>query len=74
MKNVKIDSLFIDEGFGTLDQNTLETVLTVLEQLQYKSSCSIGVISHVAQLKERITTQIVLDLNAAGHSTITVMG
>jgi exonuclease SbcC len=73
-KNVKIESLFIDEGFGTLDQNTLETVLTVLEQLQYKSSCSIGVISHVAQLKERITTQIVLDLNAAGHSTINVMG
>ncbi|SHJ48153.1 exonuclease SbcC [Reichenbachiella agariperforans] len=73
-KNVKIESLFIDEGFGTLDQNTLETVLTVLEQLQYKSACSIGVISHVEQLKERITTQIVLDLNAAGHSTISVVG
>ncbi|WP_459211978.1 AAA family ATPase [Aquimarina rhabdastrellae] len=55
--NVSIGSLFIDEGFGTLDTNTLETVIATLETLQEQGKM-IGIISHVENLKERIPTQI----------------
>lgn len=71
-KNIKIGSLFIDEGFGTLDQSTLDTVLDVLEQLQYTSNCKIGIISHVEMLKERISCQIQLTRGANGFSSIAV--
>ncbi len=55
--HVSIGSLFIDEGFGTLDTNTLETVIATLETLQAQGKM-IGIISHVENLKERIPTQI----------------
>lgn len=55
--NVSIDSLFIDEGFGTLDTQTLETVISTLETLQAQGKM-IGIISHVDNLKERIPAQI----------------
>ena len=55
--NVKIESLFIDEGFGSLDSNTLETAISALETLQTQGKM-IGIISHVESLKERIPTQI----------------
>ena len=54
-----IDSLFLDEGFGTLDQETLETALDALDGLN-ASGKMVGVISHVEALKERIPTQIVI--------------
>lgn len=52
-----IDSLFLDEGFGTLDQETLETALNALDHLN-ASGKMVGVISHVESLKERIPTRI----------------
>jgi exonuclease SbcC len=52
-----IDSLFIDEGFGTLDADTLEVAMSALENLRATGK-TIGVISHVEAMKERITTQI----------------
>ncbi len=52
-----IDSLFLDEGFGTLDQETLEVALNALDSLN-ASGKMVGVISHVEALKERIPTQI----------------
>ncbi|MGR6036414.1 MAG: AAA family ATPase [Candidatus Nitrosoglobus sp.] len=52
-----IDSLFLDEGFGTLDAETLETVLDALDNLN-ASGKMIGIISHIEALKERIPTQI----------------
>ena len=52
-----IDSLFLDEGFGTLDQETLETALSALDSLN-ASGKMVGIISHVETLKERIPMQI----------------
>ncbi len=73
-KNTRINSLFIDEGFGSLDQETLDTALSTLERLQHETNRTIGIISHVAALKERITTQIELTKDAGGRSSITVRG
>jgi len=71
-RSVNIDTLFIDEGFGTLDSETLEVALTALETLR-QGNKSVGVISHVGLLKERITTQIVVTKGASGHSTLKVV-
>ncbi len=71
-KNVEINSLFIDEGFGTLDPETLDQTLDTLEKLQAESSKTIGIISHVDSLKERIATQIQLKRNGQGYSSLEV--
>ncbi|WP_341222230.1 AAA family ATPase [Polaribacter atrinae] len=71
-KNVKIDSLFIDEGFGTLDGNTLETVISTLETLQSQGKI-IGIISHVENLKERIPTQIQITKKNNGVSVVAIL-
>jgi exonuclease SbcC len=67
----EIESLFLDEGFGTLDQNTLETVMLALENLQQKGR-KIGIISHVELLRERISTQIVVEAIGNGTSKVYV--
>ena len=59
-KNVQIESMFIDEGFGTLDAESLDQTLDALERLQLESSKLIGIISHVDSIKERVGTQIQL--------------
>ncbi|CAA6824071.1 MAG: Exonuclease SbcC, partial [uncultured Sulfurovum sp.] len=56
-QKISIDSLFLDEGFGTLDSDSLEMALTALNALQ-SSGKMVGVISHVEALKERIGLQI----------------
>lgn len=56
-QKVRVDSLFLDEGFGTLDEDALEMALTALTGLQQEGKL-IGVISHVVTLKQRINTQI----------------
>ncbi|QYA27068.1 AAA family ATPase [Gramella sp. MT6] len=71
-KNVEINSLFIDEGFGTLDPETLDQTLDTLEKLQAESSKTIGIISHVDSLKERISTQIKLTRNGQGYSSLSI--
>lgn len=71
-KKTKIESLFIDEGFGTLDQETLEIALDTLQKLQYETNRTIGIISHVPALKERIGTQIEIIKSPNGHSSIVV--
>ncbi|SDR92533.1 exonuclease SbcC [Polaribacter sp. KT25b] len=71
-KNVKIESLFIDEGFGTLDGNTLETVISTLETLQSQGKI-IGIISHVENLKERIPTQIQITKKSNGISSVAII-
>lgn len=73
-KNVNLESLFIDEGFGTLDQESLDVAMNTLERLQTESQKTVGVISHVEALKERIHVQIKLDKNAQGYGTIKIEG
>lgn len=72
-QNVRVDSLFLDEGFGTLDEDALDTALETLSSLQQEGKL-IGVISHVAALKERIATQINVSPLAGGRSSITGPG
>ncbi len=63
-----IDSLFLDEGFGTLDGETLEVALDALDQLN-ASGKTIGIISHVEALKERIPVQLKVRKGVGlGHS------
>ncbi len=71
-RKAKISSLFIDEGFGTLDSNTLETAVATLETLQATGK-TIGVISHVQALKDRIFTQIQVEKLAGGVSTLKII-
>jgi exonuclease SbcC len=68
----RIDSLFIDEGFGTLDPQTLDVAITTLENLQATGKM-IGIISHVDALKERITTQIQVTRQSGGVSKIEIV-
>jgi exonuclease SbcC len=71
-KTVSIDSLFIDEGFSTLDKDAQQMALDTLDNLQSVSQKTIGVISHVEALKSRINVQIQLDKNAQGYSSLKV--
>lgn len=67
-----IDSLFLDEGFGSLDGDTLEIALTALDSLN-ASGKMIGIISHVEAMKERITAQIRVEKGGGiGHSQLLV--
>jgi exonuclease SbcC len=66
----RIESLFLDEGFGTLDAQTLDTALDALDALN-ASGKTIGVISHVEAMKERIPVQIkVRKMNGLGYSQL----
>ena len=68
-QKISIDSLFLDEGFGTLDEDSLETALNALNLLQ-SSGKMVGVISHVEALKERIPLQIKVVPKGDGTSFI----
>ncbi len=70
---MKIESLFIDEGFGSLDIDTLSVAMDALENLQTQGR-KIGIISHVEEMKERITTQIQVIKAANGRSMVKIIG
>jgi len=72
-RKVRVDSLFLDEGFGTLDEEALETSLDTLSGLQQDGKL-IGIISHVSALKERISTQINIIPVSGGRSSLSGPG
>jgi len=72
-RKVRVDSLFLDEGFGTLDEEALETSLDTLSGLQQDGKL-IGIISHVSALKERISTQINITPVSGGRSSLSGPG
>lgn len=69
--NLKVESLFIDEGFGSLDADSLRMAMEALEQLQMQGR-KIGVISHVQEMSERIAVQVQLHKSANGRSAIEI--
>ena len=72
-RKVRVDSLFLDEGFGTLDEDALESALETLSGLQQDGKL-IGIISHVSALKERISTLISVHPVSGGKSVISGPG
>lgn len=60
-----LNSMFLDEGFGTLDEDTLETVATTLEHLAADSDRMVGVINHVPALAERVPSRFVVSHTGA---------
>lgn len=66
---VTIEALFIDEGFGSLDEEALEMAMEALEGIE-NAGRMIGIISHVRELKERIPQQIIVETSGTGRSSI----
>ena len=71
-KHRKIESLFLDEGFGVLDDEMLYKVMSALKGLRANGK-TVGVVSHVKRLAEEIPTQIRLEKGPGGSSLITVV-
>lgn len=69
---IKLDTLFVDEGFGSLDSEALSKAYSTLTGLT-EGNRLVGIISHVAELKERIDRQIVVKKQRSGGSTATVV-
>ena len=68
---IKLDTMFVDEGFGSLDEESLSQAMKALNSLA-EGNRLVGIISHVAELKERIEKQIVVTKERTGGSTLTV--
>ena len=65
---IVLSSMFVDEGFGTLDQETLETALDTLLRLK-STGRMVGIISHVSELKQRIP--LILEVTTEGYQSVT---
>ena len=70
---IRLDAMFIDEGFGTLDENALRQAMSLLTRLA-DGNRLIGVISHVPELKERITKRIIIQKKTFGSVAYTEEG
>ncbi|MFO1349227.1 MAG: AAA family ATPase [Gammaproteobacteria bacterium] len=68
-----VESLFIDEGFGTLDGTTLDVALACLDVLQAQG-CQVGVISHVPAMLERVGVQVRVEPRGGGRSAVRIVG
>ena len=62
---IRLDAIFVDEGFGTLDSEALDCALLALQDLQ-KAGRMVGIISHVAELRERIDARLELKAGRSG--------
>lgn len=73
-RNIPMCNLFVDEGFGTLDSNSLNMVIDALSSLQSMQGKKVGVISHTAEMRERIRTQIrVVKVGSGGRSALEIV-
>ena len=66
---IRVETVFVDEGFGSLDEQSLETAVETLSALS-REDCLVGIISHVPELKERIECRIEVEKNRGGSSVI----
>ncbi len=66
---VRLDTLFIDEGFGSLDEATLDLAMRTLDELR-QGGRTVGLISHVAAMKEQLPAQLVVEATAQGPSVV----
>ncbi len=71
-RKTKIESLFIDEGFGSLDEQTLDNALINLEKLHTNYNRTIGIISHIPEIKERISSKVTITKQNNGYSTLNI--
>jgi exonuclease SbcC len=69
---VDLDTLFIDEGFGTLDAETLDHVMAVIDELRDRGRV-VGIVSHVAELKDRVPERLEVRRNPDGSSCVRVV-
>ena len=69
-EGLRIDSIFLDEGFGSLDRLSLDTIINTLCRLHESSNKLIGIISHVEELKQRISCSIEVERLGAGRSRL----
>lgn len=70
-RETRVETLFIDEGFGTLDMDTLEVALAALDALQ-GTGCQVGLISHIPELVERLGAHVRVQPQGAGRSVVRV--
>lgn len=70
---VRLDTMFVDEGFGSLDEDSLQQAIDILSELS-EGNRLVGIISHVGELKNRIDRQIVVTKDKEGGSKVVVQG
>jgi exonuclease SbcC len=70
---IQLDTMFVDEGFGSLDSETLSQAMKALQSLT-EGDRLVGIISHVGELKERIDKQIIVTKKRTGGSELTIQG
>ena len=69
---IKLDTMFVDEGFGSLDDESLEQAISALNSLT-EGDRLVGIISHVSELKERIGSQLVVTKEKTGGSSVKIL-
>ena len=69
---IKLDTMFVDEGFGSLDGDTLELAMRALQGLS-EGNRLVGIISHVSELKARISNQIIVSKAKSGGSSVQII-
>ena len=65
--------MFIDEGFGSLDEESLEQAMNALQSLS-QGNRLVGIISHVAELRQRIDRQVIVTKERSGGSKVEIVG